>query len=610
MPKQVQSPDDGSILEFPDDMTDDEILGVMRKQFPPLPVDAATAYGGGSGEATLSPEDIAKGNVRMSEVAKGVPIAGSYVTQTPEMTQYEQEHPYSAAAYNLSGGAGAMALTGGLGSMLLPESLTAALPSVSNAGKAIYSALGYGTLAGTDQSLRETIGKEHGQPVPNPSQLLNYAHLPSTGSGPVDAALTTAALSYPAGVIGNKVGGFFAPAMSPAAKTLSDKGVDLSLGQSTGGALNTVEKLGSAFPLSGMENMRAGAMPQFNRGAENMALDKLNVPAFKGTEVNTSVPETYPQGHPLAGQTIDPGFAGREFVRNNIQKAYDVTLNGSYNLGEKPPVLTINPFILETRLKAIPQGFAGVKPESVDTFNNIMDRSVLSRLTPSTTTAWPGYTQLSGDAIQNINQELDKLGARFIQRGGDGFDIADGLKQAKETILQSLQSKKPVVAERLTAANKAWQSYAELRAAGKLTAAQSGVEGQFTPQQLAQGSFNADRSTNKVLSSEGRTTYGPYARAGMTVGISPAKSSQMAQLEALGGYIAGGAYYNPAFAAYPAMWGYSSPMFQALARGNMKNVAPYTRPIINQNVSRAGVMSTIPSIHQGVANALTGPDQQ
>jgi hypothetical protein len=155
----------------------------------------------------------------------------------------------------------------------------------------------------------------------------------------------------------------------------------------------------------------------------------------------------------------------------------------------------------------------------------------------------------------------------------------------------------------LAAADKAWSRYAELRAAGKSAIAHP--EGQFDPGQLNRGSAAADKSIAKGMTSEGRTAYGEFARAGLGVGIeNTPKPSTMAQLEALGMTGIVGAYH-PAIpaVAYPSMWIYSSPWGQALARGYLQHGAPMARTTISQGLPRAAMMAMPPS-EQESANHL------
>jgi hypothetical protein len=303
---------------------------------------------------------------------------------------------------------------------------------------------------------------------------------------------------------------------------------------------------------------------------------------------------------------ITPGFQGRQFVRQQVQKAYDIALNGAP--GETPPALLAN--AQELRAKTANIDIEGVKPETRQQYRDIMDRYIFSRFRTINSGA-PDSTitrqVIDGPSLANGFQEIDKIAAAARRRGGDGHDLASALLDAKQSLTKSLTSQDPVAAARLKAANEAWSHYAELRAAGRNAASEK--NGQFVPAELSSGAIAADKSVNKIISSEGRTRYGEFARAGMDVGVEKTKPpSNLEQLGAAGVTLATGALANPwvPLVAYPTAWTYSSPWVQALARGYLQHGAPMARTAISQGLPRATMMTTPPSEQEALYRALGG----
>ena len=338
-------------------------------------------------------------------------------------------------------------------------------------------------------------------------------------------------------------------------------------------------------------------LPSFNRGAENLALKPLNVPEFAGTGVQSSVPET-----------TAAGFEGRQFVHQQASKAYDVALRGAP--GEAAPQIWVTPSMVRSAEANARATFPeGMRPETLTQFETAVDSLFTSRLTP----VYPGHNailKIEGDGLANALQEVDKTAARALKRGGDGYDLGEALKAFKTEVLGTVNAQEPKAAARLAAANKAWAHYAELRAAGQRTA-NGGVEGHFTPEQLAQGSKAADISFAKTASSEGKTKYGEYARAGIDVGIgAPVKATPGQQIEAAIA-LAAGAHVSPPLAAiYPLLRTYATPPAQWTANAYLHALAPTVRTAFSQGLPRAAMAASMPSQSDLMRRALLGEQGQ
>ncbi len=304
---------------------------------------------------------------------------------------------------------------------------------------------------------------------------------------------------------------------------------------------------------------------------------------------------------------ITPGFEGRKFVRQQANQAYDITYNGAP--GEATPRLGANLEALRRKLGNV--DLPGAKEETVQQYRDVLDKYIFNRFEPARTGApdsTTGYATIEGPQLFDAIKEINKIGAAARLRGGDGFDLSSALTKVKGELLTSLKAQDPTTAARLKAADEIWSHYAELRRAG--VSAKDDLNGQFTPPQLSQASASADRSSNKVRTSEGETRYGPLARAGIDVNLrKPPEPSVEAKLGLLGGVAAAGvAGHGWPLAAYPAMWAYSKLGGEALARGYLNTVAPEINHSVNAALAQGVPIATNAAgvlAHQ--PNYLTAP---
>lgn len=506
------------------------------------------------------------------EVHKGVPILGGRAYQTPEMTQFEQEHPGLTLGARVTGGImglapGAAAAPVAFG-IRAPQALAALPRAAQYLGRLGIGSATAGGVAGADQAVREAVAPQTGQEVLPGNAIMQALGMPSTGLSPVDAAITGAALNAAATPALSGAAAVLSPPIKATARMLANAGVRLSPGQMFGGWAKTTEELGAALPYSGLNKVTREAMPSFNRAAENMALEQGNIPEFRG-HLATEVPHD-----------VESGFQGRQFVHNQVGRAFDIALEGAP--GETPPQVLFNQRQTIMDLAQIWRNMPDIKEETVGRLGDILDRQVFSRMTPvwgaqaynPATGLGGGLHVMDGRGASNAMKELKDTATRAMKKGGDDYDLGDALMQTRDYIMNHMIAQNPVAQARLEAAKAMHAHYAELRAAGARTGA-GGMEGQFTPEQLAQGASSADISIKKAATSEGRTLYGGFARAGKDVGISePKEIPTMAKLEALG-IMGGASYINPWLAgAYPAGWVYASGPVQAALRGWFQRVGP------------------------------------
>jgi hypothetical protein len=112
---------DGTIHEFPDG-TDDAVIDKAMKAYHTSFADKIANFNvfnvGGINKPASAPNTPAqesiiaalnnqnnRGQLYASEMMKGIPIGGNFVTQTPEMSEYEEQHPLASGALRFAGGA-------------------------------------------------------------------------------------------------------------------------------------------------------------------------------------------------------------------------------------------------------------------------------------------------------------------------------------------------------------------------------------------------------------------------------------------------------------------------------------------------------------------------
>ena len=253
----------------------------------------------------------------------------------------------------------------------------------------------------------------------------------------------------------------------------------------------------------------------------------------------------------------------------------------------------------------------GVKPETQQTYQQIMDRYVFSRFqgvasgAPDSTLT---HATIEGPSLSNGMREIDKIASAARKRGGDGHDLAGALATAKGSLMNAVSAQEPVTAKRLAAADEMWSHYAELRSAG--TRARGQMAGQFTPSQLGEGAYSADKSAFKRSTSEGTTRYGDFARAGADVGIEPpTRPPLMTKLEGAGIAGAAAALHPGTIGMFPAAWAYASSPGQATMKAYLQALGPpihAAAPMVGRAmaVSPTAMAPTADAVRQALGDAV------
>ena len=246
---------------------------------------------------------------------------------------------------------------------------------------------------------------------------------------------------------------------SDAVKTLLSRGVVPTPGQALGGRANLIEERLSSAPLVGdvINAAKTRGVGELNRAVYDSALSpigqKSTAPLGRDgvLQVKDALSEAYENLLPRLRFQADPQFA--------------------------------------TELKTVQQMAAqGLEPNSVRTFERILQDKVVSKLNPQ------GLA--SGQTIKQVESELSRLIRGYSSDPSfDNRQIGNALRQVQQSIRDNLaRVNSGPVAQELQAINQGYANYATLRAAASNPAAKEGV---FSPSQLNSAVRAQDRSVAK-----------------------------------------------------------------------------------------------------------------
>lgn len=249
------------------------------------------------------------------------------------------------------------------------------------------------------------------------------------------------------------------PQTSPYVKTLMDEGVTPTPGQIAGGGFRATEDKLMSIPLLGdlIASARGKSLNEFNRAAYRRALEPI-------------------------GETADDLPIGREGINGvyqKLSKAYDDLM----------PFLSFKPdqqFAADVKtLRQMAK--EGLEPQQYKVFEKALRDKVINRLTKQ--------GNASGETIKEIESELGLMVRGYSKDPSfANRQLGDALKEAQNTIRQTLVRNNPASAERLQAINQGYAVYDKLRVAGARAGDKTGG---FTPADLAAAVRGADSSVKK-----------------------------------------------------------------------------------------------------------------
>jgi hypothetical protein len=299
------------------------------------------------------------------------------------------------------------------------------------------------------------------------------------------------------------VGNVLSPVVAPAVRSLSRAGVSMTPGQifgqngMIGGAIKSVEDRAAGLPIIGdaIQSARRAGVEDLNRAAVNKALEPIA----------EEVPPNTPPGRSLI-----------DWAQSKLDEAYDKGLSG----------ISLTPDgDFATGLQNISAQIGTLTTDQADEVTSVMKRA----LGPF------GSDPINGSQLQAIKRGLnDKIYAYRRSPEPRNHDIADTLETVRDEFMGLASRQAPENASMFRAADSA---YANLTAIER-AAAKSKTDGVFTPENLAQGVREADRSTRKRAFAAGKARLQDLSDQAKTVLPSSVPDSGTAGRLAL--YAAGG----------------------------------------------------------------------
>ena len=520
MPKVIDVPGYGP-TEFPDNMSDDDIVKAIQKNMVP----AASSMRGttGSFKAGTSgtweqPSGFKRGFLQdpiagLQQLGAETEIAGFVAPEwaknkRAELQQQEAQYQRERA---LSGDAGVDWPRLG-GQVLSPVNLGIAALTKTPPGASLPTRMAAGGLAG---GLMGGTAPVYGN---------------ATREGQMGAGTVGGVVAAPLTGAGARV---VKPKVDPNVALLRAAGVTPTIGQSMGGAFKATEDKAMSLPLLGdaIYSARKAGLDKFQSAGYNRALA--------------------PIGEKASGKT---GFAGMTEVHNKLSQAYDDVI----------PKLSFKPDAQFAQDTAALRAALGNLPAKEQKYFDEIIANVNSRATPQ--------GNMSGETFKNVESTIgEKIKQFATDPSYEKQQIADALKSYREYMREGLQRSNPMFAPRLQKINEGWANYAILRdAASGAQAAKN--EGMFTPAQLAAGVRTSAKRQGQAVGkgklSEGKALMQDLANAGQQVLPSQYPDSGTAgrvALGALGGLAVGGTPYT--LGTLGALGGASLPYLPGVRKG-------------------------------------------
>lgn len=263
------------------------------------------------------------------------------------------------------------------------------------------------------------------------------------------------ALGASGGVLGERLAAMIRPRISPEVKELTERGINLTPAQVTGGFLKSFEDRMTSMPIIGdvINYARAKGIEEFNKAAYKQVLDPI------GAKI--------------------PDVTGREGVRQvkkAITDAYDDVL---------PKITFVRDPELNTKLVNVSTQVDGLTPDNATKVVNTVDK-ILNDYTVN--------GKIEGKTFKIVEEKLGKLAKEFSSSGNtDERLMGQAYEKAIREIRESLARNNPEFAERLANINTAFSRYARVRAAGSM----ANTTDLFSPAQLASAVRRLDVSSGK-----------------------------------------------------------------------------------------------------------------
>jgi hypothetical protein len=457
MPKIVALPD-GREAEFPDEMSNDDIAAVLRKQFPAAASEAnrpGAVERGARGflQGLQDPRDALSQILTRAGGAVGIPGSADAARWWDADIKARNE----AYKRDVRGGQDDFDFGRFGGNALITAPLSAATPVSGGVLPAMgTSAITSGLTAALQPVTQGDFGTEKAKQV-----------LAGAGAGAV------------AGGAANLLGRMISPNVAPEVAKLRAEGVTPTPGQILGGLAKSGEDKLTAAPIVG-QAIKAGqvrANEQFNAAAINRALKPINEKLPKGVI----------------------GHEAIEYADDALGAAYQRALDA------------IGPTRLDKQLSADLQGVYGklsvLPKDKADQFARILQVEIGNRAQGGT---------LTPEAMKAAESNLGRM-AREYGRQAD-FDVrqlGEAIGEAQDALRSMVERQAPKGgADALRAANAGWANFKRVQRAAAAVGAEDGV---FNPSQLHNAVKAFDPSKDKVRFAEGKALMQDLSAAGKKV---------------------------------------------------------------------------------------------
>jgi hypothetical protein len=511
--KRIEVPGMG-VVEFPAEMSDDEISAAIKRNMQPMSAGERFAMGvadpfqGGAQLLTkMLPESVVRGgNALNNWLADNTGM----VARLPE-GGVDQQTKEREAAYQAKRGDRGMDWMRLGGNVLSPMNAAFGAAALPKAGASLLARAGLGAAGGAAAGALSPVSE--GDFGSEKAKQVAFGGI-FGGAVPVAAAGIGRVISPKA-------------SMNPDLELLKQAGVKPTVGQSLGGRWNATEEKLQSLPIMGdmISNARKKALEDFNIAALNRV------------------------GTPIGVTAKGSGQDAVKKIGDSASQAYEAAKNlmGNFQIDTQGKSELINL-----------RGMVGNLPDREQkAFRNVWDY-LRTEVSPN--------GSLTAEGFKRIDSKIGKEAAQF---GGsqDAYQqkLAEALSELKRVITDNAKRANPRAAEAMEAADEAWANLVRVEGASK---AAKNSDGLFTPAQLNIAIQAADKSVRKRAVGRGTALMQDLGTAGQNVLGNKVPNSGTFDRAAMGVGGLGAYFIDPTIPA--ALLGgaglYSSPM-QSLLRG-------------------------------------------
>lgn len=374
---------------------------------------------------------------------------------------------------------------------------------------------------------------------------------------------TSAALGGSVPAVTGAIGRVISPkaSVNPDIALLKKEGVTPTIGQTLGGVFNSAEEKLQSLPVFGdaISRARGRALGEFNKAAINRATNPI-------------------------GQSID------DIGHDGVKRAGDL-LGGAYDEAEKllKYVRLDNQFNSDLgQLRSMAQG---LEPKYQKQFERLIQDKIGSRVSNN--------GSLFADKYKDIVSDIGKEAGKFKGLENSGArDYSSAVLQLQNLLKQQIgRGANPEAADIMKAADKGYANLVRVEGAANRALKNDGV---FTPYQLSASVKSADNSVRDRATARGVSLMQDLSRAGENViGNKVPDSGTTGRLFMGGGALGASLMTNPAIAVGLAG---GFPIYSKLGQ-QLLNASVTARPQLAQPVAK-GVRNSTPYLVPAVTGLL------